>query len=170
MRLWLCGILIYSLPIGNSSLLIKKNSCMFLKILFIYLEREHTWALGRDRGREKESPVDFTLIHNPKIMTWAEIKNLMLHLLNHPNAIRKTHIDKSFHYPFLPIFPPRLPSVVSEIKEGREMPGCLNGWVSAFGSHDDPGVLGSSTSPGSLQETFFSLWQCLFLFLCVSHE
>ena len=49
-------------------------------------------------------------------------------------------------------------------------PGWLSGWVSAFSSGRDPGVLGSSPTSGSLQGTCFSLCLCLCFFLCVSHE
>ena len=49
-------------------------------------------------------------------------------------------------------------------------PEWFSGWVPAFGSGHDPGVLGLSPASGSLQGACFSLCLCLCLSLCVSHE
>ncbi|CAD7690325.1 unnamed protein product [Nyctereutes procyonoides] len=56
----------------------------------------------------------------------------------------------------------------SHIKKCTGMPGWLNGWVSAFSSGHDPGVLGSSPALGSLHGARFSLCLCLYLSLCLS--
>ena len=44
-------------------------------------------------------------------------------------------------------------------------PGWLSGWVSAFGSGCDPGVLRSSSASGSPQENYVSLCLCFCLSL-----
>ena len=49
-------------------------------------------------------------------------------------------------------------------------PGWLSGWVPAFGSGHDPGILGSSPASGSFYGACFSLCLCLRLSLWVSHE
>ena len=50
-------------------------------------------------------------------------------------------------------------------------PGCLSGWMSAFGSGRDPRVPGWSPTSGSLLGACFYLCLCLCLFcLCVSHQ
>ena len=49
-------------------------------------------------------------------------------------------------------------------------PGWLSGCASAFGSGQDPQVLGTNPTLGSLQGACFSLCLYLCLSLCVSHE
>ena len=49
-------------------------------------------------------------------------------------------------------------------------PGLLSGWASAFGPGPDPGDSRSSPTSDSLHGACFSLFLCLCLYLCVSHE
>ena len=50
------------------------------------------------------------------------------------------------------------------------VPGWLSGWSSAFGSGHDTRVLELSLASGSLLKSCLSLYLCLCLFLCASHE
>ena len=58
--------------------------------MFIHLfwEREHEWSRERKKGRERipGRPQHGAQSHDGEIMTWAEVKSLMLNQLSHPGT------------------------------------------------------------------------------------
>ena len=80
----------------------KSSILFFFKFIFLFWERERTWAGEDQRDREREripsrvcaiSPKSDMGIDpmNCKIMTWAEIESRMLNWLSHPGTPKKQH-------------------------------------------------------------------------------
>ena len=86
----------------SSKFSLKKN------YLFIWRdrerERENTWGIGREKGREKilsrlhvistKPKVEVDLM-NQEIMTWTEIKSRLLNQLSHPRASQVNFLSPS---------------------------------------------------------------------------